>query len=206
MQMTAGKMAMFTMSLALEIGVALGGTLDKTDTVIVCTGAAPNPDVLEHAQMLAFRIFRQAGVTLDWRDSKSSVCADPQHNGIVVSFSQQPSADFAPGALAYARPYEGVHIEIFYDRVSMAGNADDPNNLAYVLVHEITHVLQGVARHSDAGIMKATWDRADFAKMRQALLLFSDEDIRLIHYGLEGRHDKVKTFTFAPALSSKELR
>jgi hypothetical protein len=33
--------------------------------------------------------------------------------------------------------------------------------LGYVLAHEIGHVLEGLVRHSGAGVMKASWNRAD---------------------------------------------
>jgi len=37
--------------------------------------------------------------------------------------------------------------------------------LAHVLVHEVTHILQGIPRHSESGVMKAQWDSNDFAQM-----------------------------------------
>ena len=57
--------------------------------------------------------------------------------------------------LAYALPFEGTHIVVFYDRVEECVRADlFPTLLAYVLVHEITHILQEITRHSATGIMK----------------------------------------------------
>src|SRR5580698_9505171 len=56
--------------------------------------------------------------------------------------------------LAYALPYEGTHIVIFYDRAQAA--MPDPEGvaqlLAHVLAHEVTHVLEGVSRHSAEGV------------------------------------------------------
>jgi hypothetical protein len=62
--------------------------------------------------------------------------------------------------------------------------------LGHVLVHEITHVLQEVPRHSESGMMKARWEGADFARMRHQTLPFAEEDIRLIHAWSE-RHNRV---------------
>jgi hypothetical protein len=59
--------------------------------------------------------------------------------------------------------------------------------LGYVLVHEITHILEGISRHSESGLMKAHWDKADFFYMRGNALRFAQEDIKLIYLGLEGR-------------------
>ena len=62
-----------------------------------------------------------------------------------------------------------------------------PALLGHVMVHEITHVLEGVARHSSAGVMKAHWDLADYHAMTGRPLPFAAEDIRLVraHFGME---------------------
>jgi hypothetical protein len=59
--------------------------------------------------------------------------------------------------------------------------------LAHVLAHEITHVLQGAARHSESGITKARWTLDDLAEMRVLPLRFTVEDVELIHRGPEGQ-------------------
>ena len=56
-------------------------------------------------------------------------------------------------------------------------------------MHEITHVLEGVNRHSETGIMKAHWDTMDWRTMRHSFLPFADEDLRLIHAWIK-RHDE----------------
>jgi hypothetical protein len=50
-----------------------------------------------------------------------------------------------------------------------------------VLVHEVSHILEGVSRHSDSGVMKARWTGNDFA------LGFAQMDVELIHEGLDAR-------------------
>jgi hypothetical protein len=56
-----------------------------------------------------------------------------------------------------------------------------------VLVHEIIHILEGCTRHSDHGVMKARWDGADFAQMLWGELPIAQEDIDLVHAGMEKR-------------------
>jgi hypothetical protein len=56
-----------------------------------------------------------------------------------------------------------------------------------VIAHEVTHILQGIARHSDQGLMKPCWNRADYNEMAWKSLPLTDEDVRLIHLGLQGR-------------------
>jgi hypothetical protein len=65
-----------------------------------------------------------------------------------------------------------------------------PNLLAHVLVHEITHLIQGINRHSDRGVMKARWDEDDYEQMRSRRLAFTEYDIRLIRLGLEVRSSR----------------
>jgi len=89
--------------------------------------------------------------------------------------------------LAYAFPYEGVHIEVFYDRIDYGAPDVRTALLAHVLVHEITHILQGVSRHSDNGVMKARWDASDRAGMVRIPLAFEPQDVVLIHEGLKAR-------------------
>jgi hypothetical protein len=83
--------------------------------------------------------------------------------------------------------FEGVHIRIFVDHVAENAHRLAPLGtflLAHVMVHEITHMLQGVNRHSQEGIMKATWTQAEIQRMVVSPLSFAPEDIRLIHVGL----------------------
>jgi hypothetical protein len=56
--------------------------------------------------------------------------------------------------------------------------------LGYVLVHEITHNLQGIARHSKTGIMKPRWTPRDYVDMGVRQLHFERIDIELIYAGL----------------------
>ncbi len=92
--------------------------------------------------------------------------------------------------LAYAYPVEGTRILIFPDRV--AAISPEPRfhtTLAYVLVHEVTHILQGVPRHSREGIMKAQWTPGDYFEMIYHRLGFTEDDLALLYAGLERRRD-----------------
>ncbi|HLG97758.1 MAG TPA: hypothetical protein VKX49_15695 [Bryobacteraceae bacterium] len=85
-------------------------------------------------------------------------------------------------AIAYAMPFEGTHVRVFYDRIAHMPNRSAV--LAYVFVHELTHMLQGIARHSATGIMKARWTTSDIDKMGCQHLAFTPLDIDLIQRGL----------------------
>jgi hypothetical protein len=62
-----------------------------------------------------------------------------------------------------------------------------PRFFGHVLVHEITHCLQGVNRHSETGVMKARWTEDDNADMCVKSLPFEHVDVTLIRLGIEAR-------------------
>ena len=95
--------------------------------------------------------------------------------------------DQRPGALAFALPYEHSHIVLFYDRIQKSDPDLAKQLLAYVLVHEVTHMLEGITRHSKTGIMKAQWDREDHFEIALGRLQFAPEDVDLIYQGLDKR-------------------
>jgi hypothetical protein len=90
--------------------------------------------------------------------------------------------------MAFALPKERVHITVFWDRVQHAKSFVSTSVLlAHVLVHEITHILQGIGRHSDSGVMKARWTGEDYEAMVRKPLPFTSDDIELIRRGAAAR-------------------
>lgn len=55
------------------------------------------------------------------------------------------------------------------------------------MVHEITHVLEGINRHSEEGVMKAIWSAKDYERMRDHPLPFAPVDVDLIREGIARR-------------------
>ena len=146
------------------------------------------------AKGMASQMFAEAGVRLTWRLGQPR--ADEVEQAIVIQITSKTPAALQPGALAYAEPFEGVHIRVFYDRIQAIGESRSRGFgesrftqilLAHVLVHEITHILQGTARHSPQGIMKAHWTPGDLLEMARHPLPFDPSDVDLIHLGLANR-------------------
>ena len=135
--------------------------------------------VITQAETITTRMFAEIGVGVEWRQSAN--CNTVQGESLIVQLSTGAPQDQFPGALAYARLSDGVHIEVFYDRVSRAVEPRRvPALLAHVLAHEIAHLLEGVGRHSAEGVMKAHWDERDFLEMSDKPLPFAPEDVELI--------------------------
>jgi hypothetical protein len=154
--------------------------------VTVCVSdfsLATKLDEVVEAREIASDMFAAIGVKLDWR-----FCPKSGGQGtIVISLNMDTPANRKPGELAHTSPYEGTHIVIFYDCVRKIRPKKFSVVLAHVMVHEVTHILQGICRHSASGVMKARWEDYDFLQMACKPLPFTDADIDLIRLGLDAR-------------------
>jgi hypothetical protein len=131
-------------------------------------------------------MFTTAGLTIEWRPWKT---CPPDAIPVRLHWNAQDSDH--PLAFAYAMPYES-RIVLFWDRVEGAADPQTlPLLLAHVLVHEVTHILQGLAHHSARGVMKASFSKADIAEMRSHPLPFTNEDVQLIHVGMKSRQTRL---------------
>jgi hypothetical protein len=131
-------------------------------------------------------MFATAGVQINWRTGQPK--AYEVERPILIDITSNTPETFHRGALAYSHPFEGAHIRVFYDRVE---NPYRPGAtamlLAHVLVHEITHVLEGTDRHSEEGVMKAQWAADDLVGMVYKPLPFDSADVLLIREGVANR-------------------
>jgi hypothetical protein len=165
---------------------ALGGSAWGETQVTVCMqySADIQPAI---AEKTATKMFADIGVTVAWLHVRTPC---PRERVIVVDLSYHSRPDDHGDAFAYALPYEGTHIVVFWDRIQKSSKMPPGRAhilLAHVLVHEITHILQGVARHSETGVMKPSWDDNDFFQMMTKPLSFTDSDVTLIRSGLDAR-------------------
>lgn len=186
-----GTMKIGSIAALLAATVVASGAAAKRepDLVVYLHAGNANPKIIIMAEQLAARMLERVGVMLMWRRGSPM----PQGNAEVVEavLIESPPSNFKPEALAFATlgAASGTRIGIFYNRVLSGGPPDAvPSILAHVLVHEITHVLEGVGRHSSYGVMKARWDMDDVWKMSK-LLPFAPEDVALIRDWEARRHD-----------------
>jgi hypothetical protein len=171
-----------TMVVAATALFAMQAQARERVAVYVQNGAVVPERTLRRAEGLASAMFASLDVQIDWRIGR------PNHDAITVSISKNSPSDDHPGALAFALPYEGVHIMIFYDRIQKTYAPDvAPALLAHVLVHEIAHILEGIERHSETGIMRAHWTEAEIAQMPLKPLSFAAYDVSLIQSAITVR-------------------
>jgi hypothetical protein len=139
------------------------------------------------AKKIASSIFHKAGISVAWKTGEPPV-EGTAGTWLRVILAERTPEDRLPGALAVAYPFASCtkSITVFQDRIRAQVQRPDWEAwlLAYVLVHEITHALQKVDRHSDEGVMKAYWnarDRDDIFRGRMAL---QETDVQLLRHGM----------------------
>jgi hypothetical protein len=173
---------------ALATTIALAGSAHATGKIRICVNSETYVpfQVLARAEGLSSRMFATAGVSLDWHSAGSAACRSSEGiRAVTLDFSIDTKPAQYPEAMAYALPYRGSRIVVLFDRIERSRAPGQISTvLAHVMTHEITHVLEGIARHSQNGIMKAHWDDRDFTQMGYRPLPFAPEDIDLIQLGL----------------------
>jgi len=156
-----------------------------SSAVTICMKLGVDGPPLIRAEQLASKMFAEIGVAIEW--SGRDEC-HLKSGAIVVTLSYAIDPRKQPGAYAFARPYEGTHIVIFWDRIQhKLPRSGASILLAHVLAHEITHILQIDTRHSETGEMKAAWSDDDLFQMVERPLRFTERDVQLIYLGMAGR-------------------
>ena len=160
-------------------------------TAYVQTDVRIDRTMVSPAELKAAALFREIGVEVRWRTGNAHATADDDGCGASIGIQlENAGVEVSPGTMAYATPFaeSAILIHVFMNRViSNRDRGFATVVLAYVLAHEITHVLEGINRHSREGVMKAQWDRSDYYRMKTNSLHFAPADVVLTHIGLAKR-------------------
>ncbi len=129
-------MAMLAGNARAETGAAL------EHVVPVCMSEGVRTPDMYLARAIVSEVFEKIGVNIEWR-FQERLCRSL--SGVIsIELSSDTPKNHFPGALAYALPFEGTHIIVFYDRVKGAVQGMlVPHLVALVLAHEIRHVIEG---------------------------------------------------------------
>ena len=157
-------------------------------TVVTYSRASVPWAVRARAEQVATAAFAAAGIEVRWVEGKR--LGEPNAASgemLTVVFDGPAPAQASRGAMAFTIVGGAADgdVHIFYNRVARFAMFDGrvymPELLGNVLAHELTHALEGAARHSSEGLMKAVWSADDYATMtRRRPLAFAAEDLELL--------------------------
>lgn len=170
-----------------------------TITVRVYDYARVPGGVVRQAETEASRIFRQAGVKLEWfacptshaEEEKYPACAAPL-GAMAVDLRVVPApmaerlrsnGEEAGMALVSARAGNACAAWVFYQRVEELAEsrvASSSQILSHAIAHETGHLLLGPNSHSRTGIMRGNWDRRYLQEASQGQLLFTRDQAERI--------------------------
>ena len=137
-------------------------------------------NTLDRAQAEATRLFERAGLTLEWLEAGAS----PAHCLIIRIISKPIGVN--PRALAMtpgATANHGKFAWVYYDRVQASSTElalELAQLLGLVLAHEMGHMLLPYGAHSQVGIMRPEWDRAQVKNAVEDVLTFTPAQAALI--------------------------
>jgi hypothetical protein len=185
------KMAAITAAMVMAAGAATTAYAAQRQNATLVAYVVDDRTERRHglipAESMARHMFAAAGLDLKWLEGAPAHPPGRSDLAFVVTIVDQTPVEHKPGALACAQVFEGVHLTIYYDRVAALTRTGVDTVLAHVLVHELTHLIQGINRHSDSGVMKPHYTNADIFHMVTRPLPFTETDVVLINLGVAHR-------------------
>jgi hypothetical protein len=144
------------------------------------------------ARGITTAILADAGIKLRWYKGAPPASVSELRNTFRIEFLTKAPATSSSHGLASSFPYRpgAALITVYNDRLAPYFEVSAIQGaaiLGHVLAHEIGHSLQGIARHSDTGVMKARWTPAEVRNMAVERLKFTEEDIYFLREGLQVR-------------------
>jgi hypothetical protein len=164
------NMARTLVTLVMAVCSAAGATLAQArpaevNTVVlhVTDYAALQPKALADAEAQAARVYAAIGVRMVWTDGAAATAAPDQalHVDVVIDDEEMTAHKAARDSVLGEASAEARHVFVYYPRIVRQAQltlSDPARILAYVLAHEIGHVLLAVPGHSAEGLMRQHCD------------------------------------------------
>lgn len=168
------------------------------------------------AEIIAARVFEQAGVNVRWincpvvpRDlPDAAIC----RKAVFPTYFQLRIVPPDPGlsesslGVSYMSPDGiGCYSYVFYQRVAQQRGKEQNAAalLGHIMAHEIAHLLLGTNSHSASGIMQAHWCLQELASANKGALLFTPDQARAM---TERLHESKQNTENTSALGTKTAR
>jgi hypothetical protein len=169
--------------------------------VLVHNYAGVEPAVLKRAERTAARVLSTGGAQVHWLDCQQNSqepeqCQNAPDPSVLVLHLLPAGVTrrAAPsGSLGFAVPSEpgtfAAFAGVFYDRVKRLSSRgfSEPVILGHAIAHELGHLLLGIERHSEDGIMKAEWHSKELEQAENATLVFNAGQRSRIRQNLRAR-------------------
>jgi len=176
---------------------AQGGIPTSQVTISVHNDAHVRLDTLVSAEATASRIFREAGLNVEWMNcvgvgnhgpaSPCTKAAYPTylHIRIVARARNLPGATLGIAYLSAdgSGCYSSAFLEPIAHLHAISGQGVAPV-LGHVMAHEIAHLLLGTNSHAAEGIMRAQWQRDDLWSASKGELLFTHRQSQVMRQRL----------------------
>jgi hypothetical protein len=136
--------------------------------------------VLEESRDEVTRIFADAGIVVRWTDTapRFVVSIVPQ----VLGYGTATSSVMGVAQ----RTAAGSSVRVFFKQVhdfARTYHVDLTTVLAYVIAHEVGHLLLPATPHSPTGLMQAEWHRAVVRDAARGSLTFTEPQVARIRAG-----------------------
>lgn len=163
-------------------------------------------DDLRAARMHVDGIFRDAGIVLSWLDcwyrdkepaETPAQCRQPLGANELTLRLQAPnprsgtryvSMGFSLVNLGEGVPFLATVYVDLVASISRSATIDFRLLLGRAIAHEIGHLLLDTSRHTDHGLMRAGWSRAELQKNNAADWAFRDTEIATMQRAAANRH------------------
>jgi hypothetical protein len=162
-------------------------------TISVHNDAAVPWETIRDAEEEASRVFREAGVDVEWANcrgasvvtlaaEKSRSCVEstfPEHLQLRIVKRSVGLRPDVMGISFLSEDGSGCQADIFYEGIEglrQKTSASLANILGDVASHEIGHLLLGTNSHAPRGIMRAVWGLDELASVTRRGLFFSEKE------------------------------
>jgi hypothetical protein len=157
-------------------------------TVLVNNSAQVSAAVLGRAEDEAGRIFREAGIEMEWVDCavfESACRTAPGSDQFVLHIvsTGKTSTDSVFGLAFLDQDGSGKYCDVFFDRIAeeeRASGMDQAQLLGTVAAHELGHLVLGSHGHSGVGIMSPVWREESLRAIGMGSFLFTREQSSLM--------------------------
>ncbi len=156
--------------------------------VLVYDDAGVPRSTLHAGELEAGRIFRLAGVRLEWVNCSFDLSTREKERCRFVNGARQfvlrvipkgkTSPDVVFGQAFLGETGSGKYADVFFDRIQASHDEHGtslPRLLGAVAAHELGHLLLGFSAHSRNGIMTSLWEPECLRRMNMGGLLFTRE-------------------------------